>query len=85
MVFPDRHTASKEWIDDVAGILEALEDAAGLKQKIDQRRIEGLSEIVRGTSKLPLAQMRGEIVDRVAAWRNGAADDDISLVLVEAQ
>ena len=51
----------------------------------DMLGVEGLSEIVRETSKLPLAQMRGEIVDRVAAWRNGAADDDMSLVLVEAQ
>jgi PAS domain S-box-containing protein len=46
--------------------------------------IEGLSEIVRETSRLPLAEMRGEIVDRVADWRNGPADDDMSLVLVEA-
>jgi len=47
--------------------------------------VEGLSEIVRETSKLPLAEMRREIVDRVAARRNAPADDDMSLVLVEAQ
>jgi hypothetical protein len=29
--------------------------------------------------------MRGEIVDRVATWRNGPADDDMLLVLVEAE
>lgn len=52
--------------------------------KQDMLGIEGLSEIVRETSKLPLAEMRGQIVDRVAAWRNGPADDDMSLVLVEA-
>jgi len=34
---------------------------------------------------LPLTGMRGEIVDRVATWRNGPADDDMLLVLVEAQ
>jgi len=50
----------------------------------DMLGVEGLSEIVRETSKLPLAEMRGEIVDRVAAWRNCPADDDMSLVLVEA-
>jgi PAS domain S-box-containing protein len=50
----------------------------------DMLGVEGLSEIVQETSKLPLSEMRGEIVDRVAAWRNGPADDDMSLVLVEA-
>jgi len=45
--------------------------------------VEGLSEIVRETSKLPLAEMRREIVARVAAWRNGPAEDDMSLVVVE--
>ncbi|HXZ10763.1 MAG TPA: SpoIIE family protein phosphatase [Candidatus Sulfotelmatobacter sp.] len=50
----------------------------------DMLGVEGLSEIVRETSKLPLGEMRREIVDRVAAWRNGPADDDMSLVLVEA-
>ena len=50
----------------------------------DMLGVEGLSEIVRETSKLPLAQMRREIVDRVAAWRSGPADDDMSLVLVES-
>jgi len=47
--------------------------------------VEGLSEIVLETSKLPLAEMRGEIVDRVVAWRNGPPVDDMSLVLVDAQ
>jgi sigma-B regulation protein RsbU (phosphoserine phosphatase) len=51
----------------------------------DMLGVEGLSEIVRETSKLSLAEMRDEIVDGVAVWRNGPADDDMSLVLVEAQ
>jgi len=51
----------------------------------DMLGVEGLSKIVRETSKLPLAEMRDEIVDGVAAWRHGPADDDMSLVLVEAQ
>jgi PAS domain S-box-containing protein len=49
----------------------------------DMLGVEGLSEIVRETSKLPLPHMRQEIVDRVAAWRSGPADDDMSLVVVE--
>lgn len=49
----------------------------------DMLGVEGLSEIVRETSKLPLAQMKQEIVDRVAAWRSGPAADDMSLVVVE--
>ena len=50
----------------------------------DMLGVEGLSEIVRETSKLPLGEMRREMVDRVAAWRDGPADDDMSLVLIEA-
>jgi len=53
-------------------------------EKRDMLGIEGLSEIVRETSRLPLAEMRDEIVDRVAAWRNGPAHDDMSIVLLEA-
>jgi len=45
--------------------------------------VEGFSEIVRETSKLPLAQMKHEIVERVAAWRSGPPADDMSLVVVE--
>ncbi len=50
----------------------------------DMLGVEGLSEIVRETSRLPLGEMRREMVDRVAAWRDGPADDDMSLVLIEA-
>ncbi len=49
----------------------------------DMLGVEGLSDIVRETSKLPLAHMKQEIVDRVAAWRSGPAADDMSLVVVE--
>jgi PAS domain S-box-containing protein len=49
----------------------------------DMLGVEGFGDIVRETSKLPLAQMKQEIVDRVAAWRHGPAADDMSLVVVE--
>jgi PAS domain S-box-containing protein len=49
----------------------------------DMLGVEGFSDIVRETSTLPLAQMKQEIVDRVAAWRQGPAADDMSLVVVE--
>jgi PAS domain S-box-containing protein len=43
--------------------------------------IEGFGEIVRDASTLPLAEMRDRILERVSAWRNGPAEDDMSLVL----
>lgn len=49
----------------------------------DMLGVEGLSDIVRETSKLPLAEMKREIVARVAAYRDGPAEDDMSLVVVE--
>ena len=59
----------------------------GFSESFDAQRemlgVEGLSDIVRDTSKFPLAQMKQEIVDRVAAWRSGPAADDMSLVVVE--
>lgn len=45
--------------------------------------IDGLAEIVRDTSTLPLAQMKEEILSRVSAWSGGPPADDVSLVLVE--
>jgi len=45
--------------------------------------VEGLSEIVRDASYLPLADMKRQILDRVEAWRCRPATDDVSLVLVE--
>jgi len=45
--------------------------------------VEGLQEIVAETSSLPLTEMKQQILDRVAAWRDGLAADDVSLVLLE--
>ncbi len=49
----------------------------------DMLGVEGLAEIVRETSKLPLSAMTQEIVSRVAAFRHGPPADDMSLVAVE--
>jgi PAS domain S-box-containing protein len=49
----------------------------------DMLGVEGLAEIVRETSKLPLPAMTQEIVERVAAFRHGPPADDMSLVVVE--
>jgi protein phosphatase len=49
----------------------------------DMLGVEGLAEIVRETSKLPLQVMTQEIVNRVAAFRHGPPADDMSLVAVE--
>ena len=45
--------------------------------------IEGVQKIVRETSLLPFHEMREDILNRVAAWRQGQVTDDMSLVLVE--
>lgn len=59
----------------------------GFSESFNARRemlgVEGLAEIVRETSKLPLAAMKHEMIERVAAWRGGPPDDDMSLVVVE--
>jgi len=59
----------------------------GLTENFNSRRemlgVDGLAEIVRDASNLPLADMKQEILNRVAAWRTGPAADDVSLVLVE--
>jgi phosphoserine phosphatase RsbU/P len=52
-------------------------------EKNDMLGVEGLSQIVRETSKLPLPQMKDEILNRIAEWRVGPPADDMSLVLVE--
>lgn len=49
----------------------------------DMLGVEGLAEIVRETSQLPLSAMTQEIVNRVAAFRHGPPADDMSLVAVE--
>jgi phosphoserine phosphatase RsbU/P len=59
----------------------------GLTESFNSKRemlgIDGLKEIVRDVSGLPLAEMKQQVLDRVAAWRNGPAADDVSLVVLE--
>jgi phosphoserine phosphatase RsbU/P len=59
----------------------------GLTENFNSRRemlgIDGLKEIVRDASSLPLTEMKQEILNRVAAWRDGPAADDVSFVAVE--
>ena len=45
--------------------------------------VPGVQKFVGETSLLPFAEMKQGILDRVAAWREGPASDDVSLVLVE--
>ena len=45
--------------------------------------VEGLQEFVGEAASLPLFEMKGGILDRVAAWREGPATDDVSLILAE--
>jgi sigma-B regulation protein RsbU (phosphoserine phosphatase) len=44
---------------------------------------EGLREIARAAADQPLAEMKRQILEQVAAWRSGPATDDVSMVLVE--
>jgi phosphoserine phosphatase RsbU/P len=59
----------------------------GLTESFNSQRevlgVDGLQEIVAEASTLPLAEMKSQILTRVAAWRHGHAQDDISLVLLE--
>lgn len=59
----------------------------GLTENFNSRRemlgIEGLKKIVLDVSDLPLAEMKQQILNRVAAWRDGPAADDVSLVVLE--
>ena len=59
------------------GISEVF-DARG-----DMLGIEGVQQFVREAALLPFHEMKQSILDKVAAWREGPATDDISLVLVE--
>lgn len=47
--------------------------------------VPGVQELVRKASSLPPAQMKQSILDDVAAWRDGAPTDDVSLVLVHVR
>ncbi|MFZ0885750.1 MAG: SpoIIE family protein phosphatase [Candidatus Acidiferrales bacterium] len=59
----------------------------GLTEVFDQHGemlgVEGLQDVVSEASSLPFSEMKQAIVDRVAAWREGPATDDTSLVLIE--
>jgi phosphoserine phosphatase RsbU/P len=59
----------------------------GLTESFNSQRemlgVDGLQAIVAEASTLPLAEMKSQILNRVAAWRHGHAQDDISLVLLE--
>jgi protein phosphatase len=59
----------------------------GLTESFNSQRemlgLDGLQEIVAEASTLPLAEMKNHILNRVAAWRHGDAQDDVSLVLLE--
>ena len=44
---------------------------------------EGVQKIVRETAVLPFGDMQQAMLNRVAAWRDGAPTDDMSLVLLE--
>lgn len=45
--------------------------------------VEGVQKFVREAAALPLAEMKQEILNQVAEWRQGPPTDDISLVLLE--
>jgi PAS domain S-box-containing protein len=45
--------------------------------------VAGVRNFVREDSRLPLREMKQSILDKVAAWRDGPATDDVSLVLAE--
>lgn len=59
----------------------------GLTENFNPRRetlgVDGLKETVTEASTLPLGEMKKQILNRVAAWPDGPAADDVSLVLVE--
>jgi len=59
----------------------------GLTEVFDSRGemlgVPGLQEIVREAAVKPFAEMKRNILDRVAQWREGPPADDVSLVLVE--
>jgi PAS domain S-box-containing protein len=51
--------------------------------KDDMLGIEGLGEIMIEAARQPLVEMKQTIIDRVNAFGDGPAQDDMSLVLVE--
>jgi len=61
----------------------------GITDVFDSRgemlKADGVQSFVRETSLLPFSEMKQGIVNRVAAWSNGAPVDDVSIVLVEVR
>ncbi len=59
----------------------------GISEVFDSRGemlgTEGVQKIVRETALLPFGDMQQALLNRVAAWRDGAPTDDMSLVLLE--
>jgi len=59
----------------------------GISEAFDSRGemlgTEGVQKIVRETALLPFGDMQQALLNRVAAWREGAPTDDMSLVLLE--
>lgn len=59
----------------------------GLTEVFDSRGemldVPGLQKFVREAALLPFTEMKRNILERVAAWREGPPADDVSLVLVE--
>jgi phosphoserine phosphatase RsbU/P len=59
----------------------------GLTENFDAQNemlgVEGLSDIVRETSTLPLPEMKEKVLEGIAQFRYGPPADDMSLVLVE--
>ena len=59
----------------------------GLTESFNSRQemlgIDGLRDLVNNASGMPLDAMKRQILNDVAAWRNGPATDDVSLVLLE--
>lgn len=45
--------------------------------------VPGVQKFVREAAMLPFAEMKQNILDSVAAWREGPPADDVSIVLVE--
>jgi PAS domain S-box-containing protein len=62
------------YTDGLTEVFDAQEEMLG---------VDGLAEIVRTSAELPLDEMKHSIVERVNAYREGPATDDMSLVVVE--
>jgi PAS domain S-box-containing protein len=52
-------------------------------ERDEMLRVEGLVEFVRRSAQRTLPEMKQDILDGVAAWRQGPHTDDMSLVIVE--